>query len=587
MAGVFKSLDKADIRITPFRTYKLWSDTIGSGGSGSIYSIYQADYNPISNHPDKDPLKDSFDQGNPILQANEPTTINGKYQRIVHASIDRIYYKYYLTNNKASYGGGNIETQFRLLEDKAQVISMPQSKFGQQILPGSVMISVSWSFAASSGSYTTSSVANRSGSWTIVDDELGNLKVSGSNYLSVYGQYVGGAYTNYSSSVEKATVGEWPLDELYKYADIGTTTFTTNTNRGVWPMNTTYNNVAISTTTGSTAPQTSDIDLLGAKIHFTASNSSSLVITSTGTPNYNKYYSFENGNYTISMMVLPTQKPTHASGSILLTKEGPGNQLQLDLNGNTFTQTTPNKFPYRLSYTTGSNKVLFEISGGGHGSFALTSSISMSINTLYHVVATKTGSLVSLYVNSLTTSSIDTGTTTILDKHTSNLSSLIVGNAITNTQGFNGTIDNLKMYNSIVSTNDIKILHHTLGVGNIYLGNAFYSHGMMVLGAIPARTLTINKVESRGTHTVWENEISCTTNPGEFNLSYNRTLQEYDPLQNQFVFRSFIQSPDFRPYITTIGLYNDAGELLLVGKLNTAIQLPTNMDTTFIVRYDR
>ena len=86
---------------------------------------------------------------------------------------------------------------------------------------------------------------------------------------------------------------------------------------------------------------------------------------------------------------------------------------------------------------------------------------------------------------------------------------------------------------------------------------------------------------------MWENEISCTINPGEFNLSYNRTLQEYDPLQNQFIFRPFIQNPDFKPYVTTIGLYNDLGELLVVGKLNTAIQMPSNMDTTFIVRYDR
>ena len=68
MAGVFKSLDKADIRITPFRTYKLWSDAIGNGGSGSTYSVYQADYNPLSNYLNADPLKDSFDQGNPVLK---------------------------------------------------------------------------------------------------------------------------------------------------------------------------------------------------------------------------------------------------------------------------------------------------------------------------------------------------------------------------------------------------------------------------------------------------------------------------------------------------------------------------------------
>ena len=29
MAGVFKSLDKSDVRITPFRTHKVWSENLG------------------------------------------------------------------------------------------------------------------------------------------------------------------------------------------------------------------------------------------------------------------------------------------------------------------------------------------------------------------------------------------------------------------------------------------------------------------------------------------------------------------------------------------------------------------------------
>jgi hypothetical protein len=42
MAGIFKSLDKSDVRITPFRTHKLWSDNLGysySTGSNSLRSL--------------------------------------------------------------------------------------------------------------------------------------------------------------------------------------------------------------------------------------------------------------------------------------------------------------------------------------------------------------------------------------------------------------------------------------------------------------------------------------------------------------------------------------------------------------------
>ena len=154
-------------------------------------------------------------------------------------------------------------------------------------------------------------------------------------------------------------------------------------------------------------------------------------------------------------------------------------------------------------------------------------------------------------------------------------------------QGFNGAIDNLKLYKSSLSQDEVNVLYHTLGVGNVYLGNAYYNHGMMILGSIPARFLTVNSIESRGTHTIYETEISCTISPGDFGMSSNRTLQEYDSTRNEFVYKSFVTGSSFKPFITTIGLYDDLGQLLIVGKLNTPIQTPNNMDTTFIVRYDK
>ena len=138
-----------------------------------------------------------------------------------------------------------------------------------------------------------------------------------------------------------------------------------------------------------------------------------------------------------------------------------------------------------------------------------------------------------------------------------------------------------------MTTNDLKILHHTLGVGNTQIGNIYYSHGMMVLSSIPARYSTIQTVSTRGTHTIWENEVSCTIAPGDFNMSFNPTLQEYDPLQNEFVFKSFVTGSYFKPYITTIGLYSDTGQLVVIGKLSTPIQTPRNTDATFLVRFDK
>jgi hypothetical protein len=44
--------------------------------------------------------------------------------------------------------------------------------------------------------------------------------------------------------------------------------------------------------------------------------------------------------------------------------------------------------------------------------------------------------------------------------------------------------------------------------------------------------------------------------------------------------------PDFQPYITTVGLYNDANELLAVAKYSKPIPKPNNTDMTLIVQID-
>ena len=47
-----------------------------------------------------------------------------------------------------------------------------------------------------------------------------------------------------------------------------------------------------------------------------------------------------------------------------------------------------------------------------------------------------------------------------------------------------------------------------------------------------------------------------------------------------------ITGSDFDPYSTTVGLYNDANELLVVGKLSRPYRMPPNTDMAFIVRWD-
>lgn len=542
--------------------------------SSNIYTLYKADYNPNPNYLEVDPLNVNFDQGNEVMYGTEPITANGKYQRVVHKSLDHLYYRDFYTNNKAAFGSGNIAKQYRLIEDQAYVISLPQSRFGEMIMTDSVSIKMNYSLIPSSGSYSGSVVSSQ---WSVVDDSYGNLLITGSGLYSVYGQYI-------TSSVTKTPVAEWPFDNVYKYVNSSNITLTSSFNRGLWLQESNYNNLIPTYLSGSNQAGMEELDFLGAALHFTSSLSSSIEYNLE--EEYAKRFNFENGSYAISMMVLPKEVPTHKSGSVLLTKAGPVEELRVDANGNIWSQPIPNKTPYALIYTSGSHKVSFQRSAGD-SLFEVTSSVSMSVDTLYHVVASVSASQVSLHVRSALTSSLDTGTFNLPDKYSSNLSNLFIGNTYTLDRGFNGVLDNVKMYNTSLSEGEINTLHHTLGVGNTFMGNVFYNHGMIVLGAIPAKFAEVASVEARGSHTIWETEVSCTINPGEFNMSCNPSLQEYSARDNEYVYRSFVTGSHFKPYITTIGLYDDYGRLVVVGKVNTPIQTPKNVDTTIVLKFDR
>jgi hypothetical protein len=90
-------------------------------------------------------------------------------------------------------------------------------------------------------------------------------------------------------------------------------------------------------------------------------------------------------------------------------------------------------------------------------------------------------------------------------------------------------------------------------------------------------------INFKNNYIIYENEIRCIIGENEFNVSQNPTLQtgSFGDLKD------FAQDPNFTPYITTVGLYNDANELLAVAKLGQPIKISNNTDTTIIVKYDK
>ena len=82
---------------------------------------------------------------------------------------------------------------------------------------------------------------------------------------------------------------------------------------------------------------------------------------------------------------------------------------------------------------------------------------------------------------------------------------------------------------------------------------------------------------------IYENQYKCVINENEFQFSLNPTLLS-GSLND--VYYNFVTGSIFTPYITTVGLYNENNELLVVGKLSSATPIAQQTDTTIIVNFD-
>ncbi len=84
-------------------------------------------------------------------------------------------------------------------------------------------------------------------------------------------------------------------------------------------------------------------------------------------------------------------------------------------------------------------------------------------------------------------------------------------------------------------------------------------------------------------NTIYQTEVRCRVNENDFNYTQNPTAIE--PGTDGSVANN-ITGSDFRPYATTIGLYNQKNELIVVGKFANPIPIPRNTDIVFVVRWD-
>jgi hypothetical protein len=154
------------------------------------------------------------------------------------------------------------------------------------------------------------------------------------------------------------------------------------------------------------------------------------------------------------------------------------------------------------------------------------------------------------------------------------------------------TLDGVQLRNwQIIDDGNGNLVEVSSGtVINQRVGNIFYAQGMAVItsqapefGALMFDSAYNTRLDITSELTMYQNEVRCLVNENDFNYTLNPSAIQ-SGTSGSYI--NAITGSDFDPYSTTVGLYNDANELLVVGKLSRPYRMPPNTDMSFIIRWD-
>ncbi len=126
-----------------------------------------------------------------------------------------------------------------------------------------------------------------------------------------------------------------------------------------------------------------------------------------------------------------------------------------------------------------------------------------------------------------------------------------------------------------------------------YVGNVFYELGVFTIVETGSYDGTNNysdvtsgnyNVNYKGTHKLSTYEYICTALPNELNQTQN--ISVFKPNSAGALKNNLTGSDGFPPFITEVGLYDDAESLIGIAKLSKPIPKSTQIPMRFFVRMD-
>ena len=312
---------------------------------------------------------------------------------------------------------------------------------------------------------------------------------------------------------------------------------------------------------------------------------------------------FDNSRrYIISKSTTRSVIPTAMQGrSEVLNMDSTGGLTESGSNMQPLDIPSQPQFPYEIYMV--SQSLHFDRSDGDN-----TVSISCEVTgsqgsaeKLTHILCQTSASNMELYFDGVLKESVDIRGS--LKNQTQNKANLYIGSKgeESKTDGFdpdyhfkyfNGKLTSINIYEESFNQTEVKNISESLN-GSPYIGNMFYQNGFATITHPKYNYIlsgstgdgTIDKLKFQGTHLMYEHEYQCTVDEHEFNQTFNMSTREIQS-NNNYTLAGFTTSSHFKPYVTTIGLYNEQNDLLVVGKLGQPIRMSNETDTTFILRWD-
>ena len=464
------------------------------------------------------------------LSYNDAKNVDDSLQTITYFSINHLYYKHKLEPAK-TYGPTDLIRTPKFLYQSASILSFPQVRIGEGIKPASFTMTASF---VSGSVYGSSS--------------YGSSSYSGNVELYIHSDRYGNVFN--SSFLTSSIISNvmW-YEGFNEYFDSSRNT---------------YENVGITYIPGVNVT-TNVQGNYGYAAKFSGG-----YLKSTLNGLYDRDH-----NYAISFYISASNLDTDSK--IIIAKAS--------------SSLTP-QYPFKLELSS-SNQMIFSAAGSTTFKTQITSSTTVTNWT--HVVCQKSGSVLQMYVNGVLHASasntllINTNSPFTASARIDNKDSIYIGGFETQSQ-LSGVLDEIRIYNKSLSTTEIGYLADRTEGGAFMqtnqVGNVFAKQGVVVLSSPDYRLNNVLNLpysaSYRSTKTIYELGVLANVDAGDFNMSSNISLTADD----DSTYYNFVTGSAFAPYITTVGLYDNAGQLLAIGKLAQPIRKRSDVDMNFLIRID-